>query len=395
MKAFELEKEPSRIQWLLDEAGEQRYLTADQILETFPEVEQDLELIEDLFVILQDRGITVYDDLSEIAKTVATAVEETREDGDGYEDTFNLNDIPVSDTLGLYLREMSYVPLLTHNEEVTLAKRLERGQEAHALWGRNGHDPQEKARLKHLIAQGEDARGHLIRANTRLVVSVAKRYRGLGLPFLDLIQAGNMGLIKATDGYDYQRGFRFATYATWWIRQAVTRALAQQGRTIRIPIHVNDRLRQIFKAAQRLEQRSGHQPTPEEIGKEMGMDPRRVRWLLRVSTLPASTEKPVSDEMGTAVFGDFIEDTDAPSPVESAERHLLREDLAQMLTSLTPREARILRLRFGLRGDRKHSLEEIGNKLGLTRERIRQIESKALRKLRHPRHRRRLQHYLG
>jgi RNA polymerase primary sigma factor len=395
MEAFELEEESSRIERLLDEADEQGYLTADQILETFPEMEQDLELLEDLFVILQDRGITLYDDVSEIARATTTAVDETEGDGDGYEDAFNLNDIPVSDTLGLYLREMSHVPLLTRDEEVTLARRLEQGREARQRLGRNGHDPQERARLKHLIAQGEEARQHLISANTRLMISIAKRYRGLGLPFLDLIQAGNVGLIKAADGYDYRRGFKFATYATWWIRQAVTRALTQQGRTIRIPVHMNGRIRQIFKTAQRLEQRSGRQPTPEEIGKEMGMDPRRVRWLLRVSALPTSLEKPVNEDKEAALFGDFIEDSDAPSPVQSTESHLLREDLAQMLTSLTPREARILRLRFGMRGDRKHSLEEIGDKLDLTRERIRQIERQALRKLRHPRHRRRLRHYLG
>jgi RNA polymerase primary sigma factor len=395
MEVFELEEESSRIAWLLDEAGEQGYLTADQILETFPEVERDLELLENLFVIFQDRGITVHDDLSEIAKAVATAVEETGGNGDGYEETFNLSDIPVSDTLGLYLREMSHVPLLTHDEEVALAERLEQGREARQQLDRDGHDPQERARLKHLIAQGEEARAHLISANTRLVVSVAKRYRGLGLPFLDLIQAGNVGLIKATDGYDYRRGFKFATYATWWIRQAVTRALTQQGRTIRIPVHMNDRIRRIFNTAQRLEQRSGRQPTPEEIGNEIGMDPRRVRWLLRVSRVPTSLEKPVSEDKESALFGDFIEDTDAPSPVQSTEQHLLREDLAQMLANLTPREARILRLRFGLRGDRKHSLEEIGGRLGLTRERIRQIERKALRKLRHLRHRRKLRYYLG
>jgi RNA polymerase primary sigma factor len=395
MEAFELEEGASRIQWLLGEAGEQGYLTADQILETFPEVEQDIELIEDLFAILQDRGITVYNDRADVDEAVATAVVETGEDNDGYEDMFNLNDVPVNDTLGLYLREMSYVPLLTHDEEVALAKQLEQGREAQQQLGQNGHNLQERTRLKRLIAQGEKAREHLIRANTRLVVSVAKRYRGLGLPFLDLIQAGNVGLIKATDGYDYRRGFKFATYATWWIRQAVTRALTQQGRTIRIPVHMNDCIRRLFKTAQRLEQRSGRQPTPEEIGKELKLDPRRVRWLLRVSTLPASLDKPVKDEMGADVFGDFIEDTDTPSPVQSAEGHLLREDLAQMLTTLTPRQARILCLRFGLRGDRKYSLEEIGNKLGLTRERIRQIERKALRKLRHPRHRRRLRYYLG
>jgi RNA polymerase primary sigma factor len=395
MEAFELEDEASKIEWLLDEASEQGYLTADQILTTFPEMEQNLDLLEDLFVILQDRGVAVYDDVSEIAKVVKTAVEKTRGDGDSYENALNLSDIPVNDTLRLYLREMSYVPLLTHDEEVTLAKQMEQGREAQKQLSQNGHDPQERARLKHLIIRGEEAREHLIRANTRLVVSVAKRYRGLGLPFLDLIQAGNMGLIKAADGYDYRRGFKFATYATWWVRQAVTRALTQQGRTIRIPVHMNDRIRRIFKAAQGLEQRLGRQPTHEEIGNEMGMDPRRVRWLLRISTFPVSLEKPVSDDKEAALFGDFIEDPDAPSPVESAENHLLREDLAQMLVSLTPREARIVRLRFGLRGDRKHSLEEIGGKLGLTRERIRQIERQALRKLRHPRHRRRLRYYLG
>jgi len=395
MEEFELDEQSNMVQWLLEAAGERGYLTTDQILEALPEVEDGLEQLEDLLVILQDRGIEVYHSVSDAEEhRAATQGENGKEDKD-HEDMLDLSRIPISDTLGLYFKEMSHVPLLTYEEEVALAKQMERGCEARHELGRDGHNPEEGGRLKQLIEQGEEARQHLIKANTRLVVSVARRYRGLGLSFLDLIQAGNLGLIKATDRFDHRRGYKFGTYATWWIRQGVTRALSQQGRTIRIPVHMTERIRRLVKVAQQMEQRSGRRPTPEEIGEEVGLEPSKVRWMLRVSTHPMSLDKPVGDEEGADEFGSFVEDKDAPSPAQSAEQHLLREDLNEMLIALTPREARVLRLRFGLQGDRGHTLEEIGSKIGVTRERVRQIESKALRKLRHPRHRRRLRSYLA
>jgi len=384
MEKFELQEQPHRIQGLLDEADEHGHLTYDQILEAFPEAEDDLAQLED---------IDVYHNEEEAEEKRAKAEEEPGGDGDR-SDAPDLSSIAADDTVSLYLREMSHVPLLTREEEVELAQRLERGQEAQRQLARNGPDPQKRARLKRLIKQGEEARQHLIEANTRLVVSVAKKYRGQGLPFLDLIQAGNLGLIKAADRFDYRRGYKFGTYATWWIRQAITRSLSQQGRTIRIPVHMSDRIRRLHRTAQRLEQDFGRWPTPEEVAEEVELEPGTVRWLLRVSQRPLSLERPVGEE-GDSELGNFIEDENAPSPTQIAEQHLLRENLEEMMTILTPREVCVLRLRFGLQGDRGYTLKEIGQKLGVTRERARQIERKALSRLRHPRHGRKLRSYLG
>jgi RNA polymerase primary sigma factor len=227
-----------------------------------------------------------------------------------------------------------------------------------------------------------------------LVVSIAKRYQGQGIDFLDLIQAGNEGLITATDKFDYHRGNKFGTYATWWIRQAVTRMLKNQCRTVRIPVHATNRIRRLYRVMQRLEQNLGCRPTPEEIAEEMDLEPDRVRWLLKVSQRSYSLDKPVGEE-GDGTLGDLIEDDDVPPPTELAEQHILREELEDALNALTHREARVLRMRFGLEGQEERTLRDIGQKLGVTRERIRQIEAKGLRKLRHPRHRRRLRSYLS
>jgi RNA polymerase primary sigma factor len=335
----------------------------------------------------------VYDSQQEAEEEKAQMEEEMDEDGDGV-DAPDLSGISVDDAVSLYFKEMSHVPLLTREEEVELAKRVERGREARRQLARNGRDAQERARLELLIEQGKEAREHLIKANTRLVVSVAKKYRGHGLPFLDLIQAGNVGLIKAADKFDYRRGNKFGTYATWWIRQSITRSLSQQGRTIRIPVHMSDRITKLYRVAQRLEQDLGRRATPEEMAEELGIKPAEVRWLLRVSRRPLSLERPVGEE-GETELGSFIEDESVPSPTQSAERHLLRERLEGMLTALTPREARVLRLRCGLKDGRTYTLREVGQKLGVTRERARQIERKALRKLRHPRHSRTLRSYLS
>ena len=382
-------EQSNRIERLLHKADEQGYLTSDQIQAAFPEAEAELGELEDLFAQLYDQGIEVVDSEDEGA-----AGEKLDGSGESSDVPPDLSDIPIDDTISLYFSEMSHVPLLTYEEEVELAKRLDQGQEAQQALARNGHDPEERVRLESLIRQGEEARQHLIKANTRLVVSIAKRYRGNGLPFIDLIQAGNLGLIKAVDRFDYRRGNKFGTFATWWIRQSVTRSLAQQGRTIRIPVHMSDRIRRLLRTAQRLEQDLRRRPTPEEIAEEMKLRPSQVRWMMRVSQQPLSLDKPLGDEEGDSEFGSFIEDERAPSPTQRSEQHLLREDLKKMLQTLPPREAHVLRLRFGLRGDRPHTLEEVGRKLGVTRERARQIERKALRKLRHPRHSRTLRSYL-
>lgn len=308
-------------------------------------------------------------------------------------DDYELTALPSNDTVGLYLKEMARVPLLNTEEEVMLAKRLEAGYAA-ARKLKNDPTHARHADWQHLVQDGKDAREHLIKANTRLVVSVAKKYMSRGLPFLDLIQEGNLGLIKAVEKFDYRRGYRFSTYATWWIRQTITRAIADQGRTIRVPVHMSDRIRRLYRVARLLEQDTGHKPTPEEIAKEMNIDPRKVRWMLRVSWQPLSLERPVGED-DDSELGHFIENDSVPTPVQSATENLLHAKIEELLGTLTPREARILSLRFGLQNGRSHTLEEVGQKFGLTRERIRQIEGRALRRLRHPRRARHLRDYLS
>jgi RNA polymerase primary sigma factor len=299
------------------------------------------------------------------------------------------------DAVGLYLKEMSRVPLLNTEQEVSLAKRIERGVKAEKQLGKlNGHTaPKSKTHLMETIADGKAARDHLIQANTRLVVSIAKKYLGRGVPFLDLIQEGNLGLMKAVNKYDYRRGFRFSTYATWWIRQTITRSIADQGRTIRVPVHMIDRIRQMYKTARTLEQELGRPPKVEELSKAMEMSERKVQWMLRVSWLPLSLESPVGDDEDSEL-GMFVEDEKTPTPGDATTQKLLGEKIEEILSTLSAREARILRLRFGLENGRTYTLEEVGEKFGLTRERIRQIEGKALRRLRHPMRSRQLKDYL-
>jgi RNA polymerase primary sigma factor len=243
------------------------------------------------------------------------------------------------------------------------------------------------------MVDGQNAREHLIKANTRLVVSVAKRYIGRNVAFLDLIQEGNLGLMKAVEKYDYHRGFRFSTYATWWIRQTITRAIADQARTIRVPVHMIDRIRQMYKANHELEQRLGRPPTTEELAEALHLTVHKIQWILKVSWLPLSLESPVGDDEESEL-GMFIEDEFSPTPLQSAYQSMLKQKLSEVLSTLSPREARILQMRFGLDDGTAYTLEEVGQKFGLTRERIRQIEGKALRRLRHPRRARQLKEYL-
>lgn len=393
MEELELKEQTERIEWLLEDAEDQGYLTINQILDVFPEAEEDLVQLGTLFAELHDRGVAIYDSVEEAEEAEAEAdwvEDEPKEE----EQEYDLSRISVDNSISLYLKEMGREPLLTREEEISLAKQIERGEEAKQALSQNGHNPDERAALDHLVQEGKAARERLIKANTRLVVSIAKKYRGQGmLSFLDLIQAGNVGLIKAADKYDYRRGTKFATYATWWIRQSIIRTLKQKGRTIRVPVHMNDRIRKLYKTQHRLEQELGRRPTPEELAETMDLDPERVRWLLKKSRRPLSLDRPVGEEED-AELGDFIEDQSTPSPVQSAEQSLLHRDLEESLQDLTPREARILRMRFGLEGNPTYTLREVGEKLGVTRERIRQIERRALRKLRHPRHSRRLRAYL-
>lgn len=392
MEEFKLQEQSNRIQWLLHEAEERGYVTLDQILEAFPEAEEDLAQLEDLFAYLYDQGIEVYQSEEEIEDEKGEEEEAPSAKGDRH-GAFDLNGIAPDDVISLYLKESGRFPLLTHEEEVELAKQIKRGLEARYQLSRDGHDPQERKRLESLIEMGKEARQRLIEANIRLVVSVAKKYIGYGVPFLDLIQEGNMGLIRAVDKFDYRRGTRFSTYATWWIRQSIGRALSEQGRTIRIPIHMGDRIRKMYKTAQRMEQEQGRKPTPEEIAEEMGLEPSKVEWMMRASQHPLYLEKPVG-ENGDAEFGQLIEDEEIPAPSDVASQHSLAEKMEELLSTLTPRQARVLRLRFGLQNGYSYKLEEIAERFGLTRERIRQIEQEALSRLRHPRRSRKLRDYL-
>ena len=389
-KTKKQETENLDIRPLLAKAEAQGFVTLDDLMEQFPQAEEDLNGLEDLFIKLGEAGVQVlYGDESEESEAQEEQKKKTKPAPQA-----NLSEIASDDTISLYLKEMARVPLLTAEEEVTLARTYEEGRMAQEEMDESTSlSLDDMDHLDIIIERGEGARAHLIKANTRLVVSIAKRYLGQGVPFLDLIQEGNLGLIKAVEKFDYRRGHRFSTYATWWIRQAITRALADQGRVIRLPVHLSDRIRKVYQIAQQLEQDWGRQPTPEEIARELSLPPQKVQWMLKVSQRPLSLEKPVGEEEDSEL-GSFIPDDEAPTPSDTAYHRMLQDKLDDILTSLTPREARILRLRFGLHDGRSYTLEEVGQKFGLTRERIRQIEHEALDRLRHPSRSRQLRDYL-
>jgi RNA polymerase primary sigma factor len=380
----------------MNRAERRGYITFDDVLELLEEDSEDVNTLESVLDELDELGIElrqedVRDEMEELDEEFDVAEgEEIPDPGIG-----DINAVSADDPVGLYFRQMAQEPLLTAEEEIELAKRIELGKAAgEKLIGIRRSERQIRAELTMLVDDGQAAREHLGRANTRLVVSIAKRYMGQGLPFPDLIQEGNVGLMRAVDKYDYKRGNRFSTYATWWIRQAITRALAQKTRTIRIPLHMTERIRQMYRTAQVLEQNLGRRPTPEEIAAEMEIPAENVRGMMDASQHAIALERPVGDD-GDSEFGDFIEDQDTPSPVESATQHLLQETIEEVLSELTPRQSHILRLRFGLGGGDPHTLEEIANKFGLSRERIRQLEKEALRRLRHPRLAHNLRDYLS
>lgn len=475
----------------MNRADQRGFLTFEDVLEVLDVDGEDAAVIEAMLEELDELGIEFRRDDSDPDPALD-------DDDDGYEpeeirdpELGDIEAVSPDDPVGLYFRQMAQEPLLTANEEIGLAKRIELGKESQELYrkfkrlqhviqelhslnqkqereyalqksydvvrlgkafdemhellkqardvnwgadvyealmalaydfdvnlplvrqdfvviqnfGSNGYHQVELmgaftgvekscSLAEFFIDNGQAAREHLGRANTRLVVSIAKRYMGQGLPFPDLIQEGNVGLMRAVDKYDYKRGNRFSTYATWWIRQAITRALAQKTRTIRIPLHMTERIRQMYRTAQNLEQKLGRRPTPEEIAEEMEIQPESVRSMMDASQHAIALERPVGDD-GDSEFGDFIEDQDTPSPVETATQHLLQETIEEVLSELTPRQSHILRLRFGLGGGEPHTLEEIANKFGLSRERIRQLEKEALRRLRHPRLSHNLRDYLS
>jgi RNA polymerase primary sigma factor len=301
--------------------------------------------------------------------------------------------VPAGDLLQIYLSEVSRVQLLTREEEVSLAERLETGRQAEADLTCKDHKPKEAYRLESLVQQGEAARDHLIRANARLVVSIAKRYIGLGLPFLDLIQEGNLGLMRAVTGFDPSLGNRFSTYATWWIRQSITRALSDSARLIRIPAHMSATIDKLRRAERELEQELRREPTLQELADHLTMPLHKVQELRRTALEAISLDRPVGED-GSESLRDLVEDRGLPSPLQAVSQHLLREELDSLLQEiLKPREAEVIRWRYGLVDGEAHRLQEIADRMGVTRERIRQIESKALRKLRHPTHSKNLREY--
>ena len=376
---------------LLEKAGIQGYLTTEDLMEAAPEV--DSERLSVILTALRRRGVDILDHEGE--EEYGAPVDETAPPEFDFESWANPADgISANDMVGLYLKEMARVPLLSPDEELSIAKRIEAGRKATCeLLQRTRLAPETRRELELAVTDGRAAREHLIKANTRLVVSIAKRYMGRNVAFLDLIQEGNLGLMKAVEKYEYQRGFRFSTYATWWIRQTISRAIADQGRTIRIPVHMTDRIRQVYKANRNLEQRLGRAPTIEELAGELKVGVPKVQWILRVSLMPLSLESPVGED-DESELGMFIEDEINPTPLQAAYQSMLREKLDEVLSTLAPRESRILRMRFGLEDGITYTLEEVGQRFGLTRERIRQIEGKALRRLRHPRRARQLKDYL-
>ena len=307
--------------------------------------------------------------------------------------------ISIDDPVRMYLKEIGKVPLLSADEEINIAMRMEKGDEAKQMLesGINADGKpltdEEKKQCQAAIDDGTQAKRLLAEANLRLVVSIAKRYVGRGMLFLDLIQEGNLGLIKAVEKFDYRKGYKFSTYATWWIRQAITRAIADQARTIRIPVHMVETINKLIRVSRQLLQEYGREPTPEEIAKAMGISEAKVREIIKIAQEPVSLETPIGEEEDSHL-GDFIPDDDAPAPAEAASHALMREQLWDVLNTLTPREEKVLRLRFGLDDGNQRTLEEVGREFKVTRERIRQIEAKALRKLRHPSRSKKLKDYL-
>ena len=342
-------------------AKKQHYLTFDEILELVPSPEKHVEEIDQLFDSLFEKGIDVFDKINVGESSI----------GDGESQPSDLLTLISQkgsiDSVRMYLKEIGKIDLLVFSEEVELAKAIEKGSKS--------------------------AREALINANLRLVVSIAKKYIGRGLTFLDLVQEGNQGLMRAVEKFDWKRGFKFSTYATWWIRQAITRAIADQAKTIRIPVHMVETINKVYKATRALTQRLGRQPEVPEIAKEVGISVDKVEEIYRISQDTTSLATPVGDDEDS-FLGDFIEDTTQLSPYEETSRGLLRESIEEVLSSLDEREAKVLSLRFGLMGETPKTLEEVGKIFAVTRERIRQIEAKALRKLRHPSRRKKLQDYL-
>lgn len=360
---------------LIQKGKKKGSLTYREIMDTLQGIELTTDQIDEVYEQLGRMGIDIIPEPGEVEEVLEkTTDDDLNGDGDEAEadeevdvDLSVPEGVGIDDPVRMYLKEIGRVPLLTAEEEIELAKRMEQGDEG--------------------------AKRRLAEANLRLVVSIAKRYVGRGMLFLDLIQEGNLGLIKAVEKFDYTKGYKFSTYATWWIRQAITRAIADQARTIRIPVHMVETINKLIRVSRQLLQELGREPSPEEIATQMDIPVERVREIMKIAQEPVSLETPIGEEEDSHL-GDFIPDEDAPAPSEAASFILLKEQLEEVLETLTPREEKVLRLRFGLDDGRTRTLEEVGQEFGVTRERIRQIEAKALRKLRHPSRSKKLKDYL-
>lgn len=373
---------------LIEKGKKKGVLTFKEISDAFEDIEVTPEEIERLYDIFEKESIELVEDLDKELEEIEVSKEEL-------EDLSVPEGINIDDHVKMYLKEIGKVNLLTPEKELSLAKRMADGETAKEQLEEIGEEIDEdtKKQIDLLIADGEKAKKSLAEANLRLVVSIAKRYVGRGMLFLDLIQEGNLGLIKAVDKFDYTKGYKFSTYATWWIRQAITRAIADQARTIRIPVHMIETINKLVRVSRQLVQELGREPTPEELAKELNMPVDKVREISKISQEPVSLETPIGEEEDSHL-GDFIPDEDAPAPSEAASFVLLKEQLGAVLETLSEREAKVLRLRFGLDDGRARTLEEVGKEFDVTRERIRQIEAKALRKLRHPSRSKKLKDFL-
>ena len=393
---------------LLAKGKKKGKLDSGELMETLDDLNLESEQMDQVYDSLEALSIDISNDediLPDLADEEPAAEEIAEVEEEELVDPNSLvNSFSIDDPVRMYLKEIGKVPLLNPDEEIVLAQAMSAGNEAKARLDeleeqrKNGETPditpEEEAQLRKVYKKGESSKQKLAEANLRLVVSIAKRYVGRGMLFLDLIQEGNLGLIKAVEKFDYTKGYKFSTYATWWIRQAITRAIADQARTIRIPVHMVETINKVIRVSRQLLQELGHDPSPNEIAAEMGMPVEKVREILKIAQEPVSLETPIGEEEDSHL-GDFIPDEGASEPSEAASFTLLKEQLVDVLSTLTPREEKVLKLRFGIEDGRTRTLEEVGKEFSVTRERIRQIEAKALRKLRHPSRSKKLKDFLN
>jgi RNA polymerase primary sigma factor len=366
------------IKKLIEKGKREGYITQEEVLLNFPEAEEDIEKLDDLYAVFIDEGIDVFETAEEEEKKPEEIEKELKAKA-RHDATIS------SDPVRMYLREIGRTALLTKEEEVQLAKAIENGEKAAARLKKatSRMSKKTKSKLKEDARLGDRAWERLTKANLRLVVSIAKKYLGRGLSFLDLIQEGNIGLMRAVEKFEWRRGFKFSTYATWWIRQGITRAIADQARTIRIPVHMIETINKFNRIQRQLEQKLDREPTPEEIAKKMDITADKAREIVKISQKPTSLETPIGEEKDSRLK-DFVADEEVSAPTDDTSKELLKQQLLEVLGSLSPREQKVIELRFGLRDGKPRTLEAVGKEFGVTRERIRQIEAKAIRKLRHP-----------